>query len=223
MALRALNSVVAANYNKLTTDPILAGDVVWVLPGISDTTQNPPLVSRAYRSATYTTTGRAFYIGVAADDALGTNPNGETPTMINNDAVGSNFVNGTAFQSYTTGFYVGSKRAIGDFKDESISTVTNLTAGVPTYAQRGIAVYTTPGSQFVTDRYRTTTTSSTTADAGAAAVFAPGTLLTVSSATSGAEMGKVVEMLIANIAHGPVIGRVDFYDSSAGLLYWTLV
>lgn len=220
MALRALNSVVAANYNKLTSDPILAGDIVWVLPGISDTTQNPPLVSRAYRNATYTTTGRAYYIGVAADDALGTNPSGETPTMINNDAAGSNFINGTAFQSYTTGFYVGSKRAISDFKDESISVVTNLTAGVPTYAVRGITVYSTPGSQFVTDRFITTTTSSTTADAGAAAVFAPGTLLTVSVA---ATPGKLVEMLVANIAHGPVIGRVDYYDSSAGLLYWTLV
>jgi hypothetical protein len=28
MALRALNSVVAANYSKLSTDPILAGDLV---------------------------------------------------------------------------------------------------------------------------------------------------------------------------------------------------
>jgi hypothetical protein len=47
--------------------------------------------------------------------------------------------------------------------------------------------------------------------------------LTVSASTSGADSGKVVEMLIANIAHGPVIGRVDYYDSGAGLLYWTLV
>lgn len=218
MALRALNSVVAANYNKLTTDPILAGDLLMF--NTSDATQNPSCVKRATRTAALAIY-RGWIVGVAADDALGTNPNGETPTMINNDPVGSNFVNGSAFQSYATGFYVGAKRAIGDFKDESISVVTNLTAGVPTYAQRGVAVYSTPSSQFVTDRYQLLQTSSATAD-GTVATFSPGDILTANVAT-GADAGKVVKLDTTNVAYGPAIGRVDYHDTTAGLLYWTLL
>lgn len=226
MALRALNSVVAANYNKLSTNPILAGDIVMI--DTSDTTQNPAVVKRGTRDATYNS--RGYFVGVCADDALGTNPAGETPTMINNDPAGSNFVNGSAFQSYTNGFYVGVKRAIGDFKDESIDVVTNLTAGIPTYPQRGVTVYTTPSSQFVTDRYALFESTTTTADGTTITAFVQGDLLTVSSAStntaSGATVngaGKLVRLDPTAVTDGPVIGRVDYFDSGAGLLYWTLL
>jgi hypothetical protein len=167
------------------------------------------------------TTIRANIIGVCGDDALGTNPSGETPTMINNDAAGSNFINGTTFQSYTAGFYVGSKRAIGDYKDESIDVVTNLTAGVPTYAQRGVSVYTTPSSQFVTDRFQLLETTSTTADGTTITSYSPGDALTANVA-SGADAGKLVR-LASGQTHGPVVGRVDYHDTGAGLLYWTMI
>lgn len=234
MALRALNSVVAANYNKLSAAPMLAGDIV--MYDTSDATQNPTCVKRAVRSASNLV--RASVIGVCADDALGTNPVGETPTMINNDPAGSNFVNGAAFQSYTAGFYVGVKRAIGDFKDESIDVVTNLTLGVPTYAQRGVSVYTTPSSQFVTDRFALLTASSNVADAGAAWAPVPGDLVTwggtnsqaastqpvtPSAATSSTYNGGLLVKDSGNTSNSNPIGRVDYYDSGAGLLYWTLI
>jgi len=234
MALRTLNAVVAANYNKLSAAPILAGDIV--MYDTSDATQNPTCIKRAVRSSSNLI--RASVIGVCADDALGTNPVGETPTMINNDPAGSNFVNGSAFQSYTCGFYVGVKRAIGDFKDESIDVVTNLTAGIPTYAQRGVSVYTTPSSQFVTDRFALLTASSSTADAGGAWAPAPGDLVTWGAGNSAAASTQPVTPSVATSStynggllvkdngtatNSVPVGRVDAYDSGAGLLYWTLI
>jgi len=238
MALRALNSVVAANYTKLSTNPILAGDIVMM--DTSDTSQNPSCVKRAVRNTGAIVRGLA--VGVCADDALGTNPVGETPTMINNDPAGSNFVNAStgAFQSYTAGYYVGVKRAISDFKDESIDVVTNLTAGVPTYPERGVSVYTTPSSQFITDRFALLTagTSNAYSDNGGAWSPAPGDLVTwggtngqaastqpatPSAATSSTYNAGLLVKDAGNTSYSNPIGRVDYYDSGAGLLYWTLL
>jgi hypothetical protein len=221
MALRTLNSVVAANYNKLTASPVLAGDIVMYDSG--DTSNlNPMCVKRAYRSNSYPYNFRGNIVGVSADDALGTNPNGETPTMINNDPAGSNFVNAStgAFQSFTAGFYVGTKRAIGDFKDEGISVVTNLTAGIPTYEQRGISVYSTPSSQFVTDRFTTNLSQNSAGNSGTA-TYTSGSLLTV-EVTGSNNDGKLCQ-LGSSDSTSPIVGRVDYYDSGAGLLYWTLL
>lgn len=240
MALRALNSVVAANYNKLSADPVLAGDIVAFSSTSGSSGQNPGCVARAVRSASGLV--RGYALGVCADDALGTNPYGEVPTMINNDAVGSNFVNGSTFQSYTTGFYVGAKRAIGDFKDESVDVVTNLTAGVPTLSMRGVTVYTTPSSQFVTDRFALAIANASTTDQGGAWTPATGDLVTWGSANaqtpssanvsqtpntaaysaSSYNAGLLVKDASDTTKSNPV-GRVDFYDSGAGLLYWTLL
>jgi hypothetical protein len=272
MALRTLQAVVATNYSKLSTDPILAGDIVASNNGSTFAAGvNPAPVARAARyngsgtsaSVPPVVSYRAQILGVAADDALGTNPSGETPTMINNDPAGSNFVNGSTFQSYTAGFYVGAKRAIADFKDESIDVVTNLTAGIPTYSSRGMTVYSTPSTQFVTDRFALVTAASGTVDtAGWTGVVSgntsptPGDLLTVGgnqnsssatatangnypsapTATSAAANTNNAGLLISagQLSSGfingaavataiPVVGRVDFYDSGAGLLYWTLL
>lgn len=268
MALRTLQSVVATNYSKLSTDPILAGDIVAFNSGSTYASGvNPGLVARCCRgvaTANSTNTAatspvgvwlRGQIVGVAGDDALGNNPAGETPTMINNDPAGSNFVNGSTFQSYTAGFYVGAKRAIADFKDESVDVVTNLTAGVPIYSSRGMTVYSTPSTQFVTDRFGLLTAGATTAvDTASWAGTtggtspAPGDLLTVGAngsstvnysscpsaptATSATATTNNSGLLISAGTFGsigtianyiPVVGRVDFYDSGAGLLYWTLL
>jgi len=236
MALRALNSVVAANYTKLSTNPILSGDIVMI--DTSDASQNPTCVKRAVRN---TALLRGAAVGVCADDALGTNPVGETPTMINNDPAGSNFINASsgAFQSFTAGYYVGVKRAISDFKDESVDVVTNLTAGIPTYPQRGVSVYTTPSSQFITDRFALLTASSPTADNGGAWTPTPGDLVTwggtngqtadkqpvtpsLATATTTYNAGLLVKDA-GNTNYSNPVGRVDYYDSGAGLLYWTLL
>lgn len=265
MALRALNSVVAANYSKQSSDPVLAGDIVAFNYGSANNAGvNPALVARACRGNTNNTAStapvgvflRGQIIGVCADDAVGTNPAGETPTMINNDPAGSNFVNGSTFQSYTAGFYVGVKRAITDFKDESIDVVTNLTAGIPTYSQRGVTVYNTPGSQFVTDRFGLLTATASNAGtdtaswAGSTGSTSPssGDLLTVgannatansyastptaptvtTATTSTNNAGLLVSVGVYTAAAAvsnyiPIVGRVDYYDSGAGLLYWTLL
>lgn len=268
MALRTLQAVVATNYSKLSTDPILAGDIVAFNNGSTFAAGvNPAPVARCVRgvatanstnTATTAPVGvwlRGQILGVSGDDALGTNPAGETPTMINNDPAGSNFVNGSTFQSYTAGFYVGAKRAIADFKDESVDVVTNLTAGIPTYSSRGVTVYTTPSTQFVTDRFALLTAGATTAVDTASWTGTtggsspqPGDLLTVGAngsasvnysacpsaptSTSATATTNNAGLLIsagtfANIAtianYIPVVGRVDFYDSGAGLLYWTLL
>jgi hypothetical protein len=255
MALRTLQSVVATNYSKLSTDPILAGDIVAFSGASSATTVNPACVLRAdrYNSVgaysgpvqTISAALRALIVGVSADDALGTNPAGETPTMINNDPAGSNFVNGSTFQSYTAGFYVGVKRAIGDFKDESVDVVTNLTAGIPLYSSRGVSVYTTPSTQFVTDRFALVTavtgaSNDTTNWAGTTGSTspAPGDLLAVGSSNGNATAANPYAgtvspatstsnnrglLVSASTVSVPVVGRVDFYDSGAGLLYWTLL
>jgi hypothetical protein len=260
MALRALNSVVATNYAKLSTDPVLAGDFVVFSSNSNATSVNPAGVFRADRynsvsgvistpvsQTAISAAQRGFLVGVSADDAVGTNPAGETPTMINNDPAGSNFLNGSVFQSYTAGFYVGAKRAISDFKDESVDVVTNLTAGIPLYSQRGVSVYTTPSSQFVTDRFVLTTaqtgnsndTGSWTGTTGSTAP-APGDLLTIGSSNGNATVaspyaGTVAPtsasattnnrglLVSASTVSVPIVGRVDFYDSGAGLLYWTLL
>ena len=236
MALRALNSVIAANYNKLSIDPVLAGDIVAFSTSTGASGNNPGCVWRAVRAAA--TLVRGYAIGVCADDAVGTNPYGETPTMINNDAAGSNFINGSTFQSYTAGFYVGVKRAIGDFKDESIDVVTNLTAGIPALSSRGVSVYTTPSSQFVTDRFTLLTASSSTADAGGAWVPAAGDMVTwgagnsaavtttptvPNNATSSTYNAGLLVKDATDVTKSNPVGRVDYYDSGAGLLYWTLI
>lgn len=210
MALRALNTVVVANYNKLVADSVLAGDLVGLSGTTGATSVNPVCVSRVTRDAS---TVRASVWGVAGDDGSTT----ETPTMISNDPVGSNFLN-NGFLTYTNGFYVGAKRTIGEFRDESISTVTNLTESPLTVSRRGMSVHVTPGSQFITDRFALLSTSSTTADAGAAWAPAPGDVMTVGASGSA---GRLVRL--ASAAHGPAVGRVDFYDAGAGLLYWTLL
>lgn len=269
MALRTLQAVVANNFNNLVSDPVLAGDIVAFNLSATATGVNPNCVSRAARvnsaaggaaSATTDPPGIQFrgqIVGVSGDDALGTNPSGETPYMINNDPAGSNFVNGNVFQSYTAGFYVGPKRAIGDLKDEGISFVANLTQGVPVYDQRPITVYTTPSTQFVTDRFANLTAASNSPDVtgwtGSTGGTVPqaGDLLTVGADQSAAATAATTNLnsnypsapTFTNATNGtnnagllisagaavgigtyiPVVGRVDYYDSGAGLLYWTLL
>jgi len=257
MALRTLQAVVATNYSKLSTDPILAGDIVAFALSSNGTTVNPACMFRADRynsvsgvistpvsQTAITAAQRGLIVGVSADDALGTNPAGETPTMINNDPAGSNFVNGSTFQSYTAGFYVGVKRAIADFKDESVDVVTNLTAGIPTYSSRGVSVYTTPSTQFVTDRFALVTATSTndqanwTGTTALASAPSPGDLLTIGSSNGNATAANPYAgtvspatstsnnrglLVSASTVSVPIVGRVDFYDSGAGLLYWTLL
>ena len=212
MAIRALNSVIVANYDTLATASWQAG----VCLAINSSTGNVELATRA---AGADTLNFATFVGFSSDDTARSGN-----TMILADPVGSNYIDGSGvFQSNNNGFYVGAKRAIGDFQSEIVNGVTNLSAQTSGYEgpRRGVGVYNTPGGQFVTDQYADVITESISADDTAAANFAPGDLL-VPGASGNA--GKLVKLHAAAYGtDGIVVGRVDSFDSAAGLLYFTQI
>ena len=220
MAIRALNSVVVANYDTTSTATWSAG----VGLQRSSTAGNVQIAQRAHGAGG----GVGFtggFVGFSADDTARTGN-----TMILADPVGASFVDANGvLQANNNGFYVVSKRAIGDFQAENVNGLTNPTAGSSGYEgpRRGVGVFNTPGGQFITDQFKTGTGSSVSAinaDAGTA-TYTPGALLTISVAGDG----KLVELSgaaagIGNSVFGltvPSVGVVDRYDSAAGLLYFT--
>jgi len=214
MAIRALNSVIVANYNTAASASWQAGTCLMI--------GSDGLVLKADRSvAAFDTlveqTGK--FVGFSSDDTARTGN-----TMILADPVGSNYIDGSGvFQSNNNGFYVGSKRAIGDFQSEIVNGVTNLSAQSSGFEgpRRGVGVYNTPGGQFVTDQYVEDLTTTVSADGGSYTTFAPGDLL-VPGASANA--GKLVKLdASAYGTDGIVVGRVDSFDSAAGLLYFTQI
>ena len=214
MAIRALNSVIVANYDTLATASWQAGACLMI--------NESGLVQKADRAdSLFDTlveqTGR--FVGFSSDDTARSGN-----TMILADPVGSNYIdtNGV-FQSANNGFYVAAKRAIGDFQSEIVNGVTNLSAQSSGYEgpRRGVGVYNTPGGQFVTDQYVEDLTTTVSADGGSYSTFAPGDLL-VPGASANA--GKLVKLdASAYGTDGIVVGRVDSFDSAAGLLYFTQI
>jgi len=214
MAIRALNSVIVANYNTAASASWQAGACLMI--------NASGLVQKADRSDTLfdtlvEQTGR--FVGFSSDDTARTGN-----TMILADPVGSNYIDGSGvFQSNNNGFYVGAKRAIGDFQSEIVNGVTNLSAQTSGYEgpRRGVGVYNTPGAQFVTDQYVEDLTTTVSADGGTYVTFAPGDLL-VPGASANA--GKLVKLDAAAYGtDGIVVGRVDSFDAAAGLLYFTQI
>ena len=217
MAIRALNSVIVANYNCAATASWQAGATLMI--------NASGLVEKADRGNSSTCpfntlvlqTGK--FVGFSTDDTARTGN-----TMILADPVGSNYIDGNgAFQTNNNGFYVASKRAIGDFQSEIVNGVTNLSAQTSGYEgpRRGVGVYNTPGGQFVTDQYSDVITASVSTDDTAVGNFAPGDLLVPGA---GANAGKLVKLDAgAYGTDGIVVGRVDSFDSAAGLLYFTQI
>ena len=214
MAIRALNSVIVANYNTAASASWQAGACLMI--------NASGLVQKADRNDTLfdtlvEQTGR--FVGFSSDDTARTGN-----TMILADPVGSNYIDGSGvFQSNNNGFYVAAKRAIGDFQSEIVNGVTNLSAQSSGYEgpRRGVGVYNTPGGQFVTDQYAEDLTTTVSADGGSYTTFAPGDLL-VPGASANA--GKLVKLdASAYGTDGIVVGRVDSFDSAAGLLYFTQI
>ncbi len=211
MAIRALNTAIVANYPTASSASFLAGDALMI-----GTDGN---VSAAYRNvSTFNTVykQRGRFVGFSADDTARTGN-----TMILADPVGSSYTDSSGnFVANNNGFYVVSKRAIGDFLAENVNGVTNPTAGSTGYEgpRRGVGVFNSPGGQFVTDRWSGVASTSLTEDGG---TWNPaiGDLLTIAAASGSA--GKLVQLDPAVTADGIVVGRVDSYDSAAGLLYFT--
>ena len=222
MAIRALNSVVVANYETSATASWSSGAVL-----CRTTTGNQAALAARVVLANGSIGCTGGVIGFSADDTARTGN-----TMILADPVGASFVDANGvLQANNNGFYVVSKRAIGDFQAENVNGLTNPTAGSSGYEgpRRGVGVFNTPSGQFITDMFLTGTGSSTStgiADGGTA-TYVPGTLLTVANNGSG----KLVELNGAPagpFGNGagtacslPIVGVVDRYDSAAGLLYFT--
>ena len=211
MAIRPLNSIVVANYNTAASASWLSGVV---LVRDATTAGNVTLPNGANRANV-----NFGVVGFSADDTARSGN-----TMILADPVGSNYIDGNGvFQSNNNGFYVGSKRAIGDFQSEIVNGVTNLSAQSSGYEgpRRGVGVYNTPGGQFVTDQYVEDLTTTVSADGGTYATFAPGDLLVPGA---GANAGKLVKLDSAAYGtDGIVVGRVDSFDAAAGLVYFTQI
>ena len=209
MAIRALNSVIVANYDTLATASWQAG----VCLAINSSTGNVQLATRASGADT---ANFATFVGFSSDDTARSGN-----TMILADPVGSNYIDGSGvFQSNNNGFYVASKRAIGDFQSEIVNGVTNLSAQSSGYEgpRRGVGVYNTPGGQFVTDQFTLSISDGVNSDGGGTWTPAPGDACTFAAAGTG----KLVKLATMG-THGPMVARVDKYDSAAGLLYITMV
>ena len=213
MAIRALNSVVVANYDTISTASWSAG-----IGLMRSTTAGQ--VAIAQRSQTQIGGGVGFtggFVGFSADDTARSGN-----TMILADPVGASYVDANGvLQANNNGFYVVSKRSIGDFQAENVNGLTNPTAGSSGYEgpRRGVGVFNSPGAQFITDRFSTAATTSTALlDGGSAWTPAPGDLLTIAAVSGNA--GKLVKLDEVGV-DGLIVGRVDSYDSAAGLLYFT--
>ena len=214
MAIRALNSVVVANYDTASTASWSAGAI------LSRDTSNVGQVVLAVRanSGVGVTGG---IVGFSADDTARTGN-----TMILADPVGSSYVDSSGvLQANNNGFYAVAKRAIGDFQAENVNGVTNPTAGSSGYEgpRRGVGVFNTPGGQFVTDMFVATSGSNLTNGFNAdttGGTYAVGSLLTVSA--TFAQAGKLVQVNGSGTGGTmPIVGVVDRFDSAAGLLYFT--
>jgi hypothetical protein len=194
MAIRLLQSAVVANYEVTAANKFHAGD------GLMLDTVN--LNNTVTLSATASTA--ALFAGFALGDH-----NTTSNTLIQNDPVGSTILSpdGSTFTSYALGFYVGAARRIGDWQDEDVAVVANLTDTSP-LPRRGVGCLRQNGSQFITDRY-TVGTAITTATA----------LYVVASATLDTG-GKLTDTSASN---GVILARCDQFDSVAGLVYATIV
>jgi hypothetical protein len=214
MAIRALNSVIVANYNCAATASWQAGACLMI--GSDGLVLLANRAAAAFNSLVQQT---GKFVGFSTDDTARTGN-----TLILADPVGSNYIDGNGvFQTNNNGFYVASKRAIGDFQSEIVNGVTNLSAQTSGYEgpRRGVGVYNTPGGQFVTDQYAEALTTTVSADGGTYATFAPGDLLVPGA---DANAGKLVKLDAAAYGtDGIVVGRVDSFDAAAGLLYFTQI
>ena len=210
MAIRALNSVIVANYDTAANASWHAGAC------LARDTSNVGRVVLADRASGAIAGG---FVGFSADDTARTDN-----TMILADPVGASYTDSSGnFVANNNAFYVVSKRAIGDFLSETVSNVTNPTAGSSGFEgpRRGVAVFNTPGGQFITDRWAGVASSSLAGADGGTWTPAIGDLLAVSGGAGNS--GKLVQYSPIGLGgtHGIAVGRVDSYDSATGLLYFT--
>jgi len=205
MALRLLQNSIVANYDVSPNAKFYQGDALtFDISSPAGATGLQPVQQIGGPD-----TAPALSLGTLAGFST-SDHNITGNTLIQNDPVGSTIVsaNGSLFTSYANGFYVGATRRIGDFQDESVAVVTNLTDVSATgnaSPVRGVGVVRAHGSQIVTDRYDLT--------------------VAASSYTNGAPLYLLAgsPLLTTNTASSLIPARVDYFDATAGLLYYTII
>jgi len=155
----------------------------------------------------------ARFLGFAASDH---NLSGNT--LIVPDVIGSSYLDANnRFINNQNLEYSVPKRALLDLQDTAISNFYN--ASDPNIiSRRGIGVYNTPGDIFITDQFVPVLHGDYGLDNVDVVSVLPGDLLTFGG---GVNAGKIVKINVNSI--GPdvlVVGVVDRYVSSTGLLYF---
>ena len=196
MAVRAILSVIQANYNADAGTDIYAGMAV-------GRDADGYLVAADRNDATIR------YVGVAADDTVRTGA-----TMILADPVGATGIVSGAFAGEANAYYRITKRAVADFIAENVRLNDTGSATEPT-PRRGVGVYTTPSTQLIVDQlvFLGQTAGSTTDTTG--------TGMAVNDSLcegASANAGKFVKL--ANTAHGTARAVVDKIEGSSNELLW---
>lgn len=245
MAIRELQSVVHLQYESKADSNVQnlwkAGQVLAMEWQASANNTTQGLVRLANRGDSWTTTSsavldnpgtevRANIVGLSADDTARTGNTGIYVDPVGSTYVGTGVGSSASFTDNTNGFYSAAKRALGDYQDERITNVTNLTDSNSGYAgpRRSVAVYATPSAQFLVDSTafvsaQTATTNGTYLDQSLGTAFAPGDILTVGAGVfaSANNFGCLVRRTAA--ADGTAIARLDEYNSTSGLMKITLL
>lgn len=228
MAIKELISLGTTNHDIAAATEFRAGTVVCKSSTGKLIAANRSTVATGVGGTSVNTAWIASYVGLAADDTARSGN-----TSIINDPVGSTFVNtsdNTAIDDYANGFYVAPKRALSFNQDETLTDVTNFTAGASGFEgpRRQCAVYSFPGAQFVTDIH-VYTDGSTAATAGANGTYTDAAadsspmsgwaINDILTAGAGDRKGFLVKRTA--VADGIGIARIDKVDAAAGLIWIT--
>lgn len=160
MALREILSVLQSNIDYVATATGATwGDGIHAGSALARLTASGTAVP-AYRGIS------GVYVGVAADDAVPTKN-----TMVQVDPVGATGLDSSGnVIAENNGYFSAWKRAIGDFQNETVRNLNNLTDvttdGYSKTARRGIGYYATASTQLIIDTIISKLASATNADGG---------------------------------------------------------
>jgi hypothetical protein len=165
--------------------------------------------------------GTQRFVGLAADDAARTGN-----SFIQSDPVGSSKINADGtFAANNNAFFSSVKRALGDYQDETVSNISDLTSGSTGYQgpRRGLGIYNyTPGTQFIIDGIcivQGKKTDAAATDAGNA-TWAINDLLSIGVT---ANKGKfiVIDDISADVPGLGAVAQIDKISGSGdGTLVW---
>ena len=211
MAIFPYHSTTIINKDVLTASPFKAGmALIMDLNGRAIKADSQQLVFTSVQEK------YARFLGFAASDH---DISGNT--LIVPDVVGSNYLDtNNRFINNQNLEYSVPKRALLDLQDTAVSNFYNA-SDPNTISRRGIGVYNTPGDIFITDQFNPVLHGDYGVDGSTTDTILPGDLITFGG---GVNAGKLVKVNLNSF--GPdilVIGVIDKYVSSTGLLYFRQV